>query len=85
MRGPAINRRNLTLGKLRRKSALGAGWATAITNAGAPAFAIPAVQRRGPAHAASTSALIFAPSRFSAIARSYWLCKFSQNAAPEPR
>ena len=36
-------------------------------------------------HAASTSALIFAPSRFSAIARSYGLCKFSQNAAPGPR
>ena len=32
-------------------------------------------------HAASTSALIFAPGRFSAIARSYGLCKFSQNAA----
>ena len=33
-------------------------------------------------YAASTSTLIFAPGRFSAIARSYGLCKFSQNAAP---
>jgi len=46
----------------------------------------PTRRRRGlRPYAASTSALIFAPSRFSAIARSYWLCKFSQNAAPAQR
>ena len=33
-----------------------------------------------PRYAASTSALTFAPSRFSATAKSYWLCKFSQSA-----
>jgi hypothetical protein len=42
----------------------------------------PTRRQAGRRRAASTSALIFAPSRFSAIARSYWLCKFSQNAAP---
>jgi len=33
-------------------------------------------------YAASTSALNFAPSRFSAIARSYRVGRFIQNAAP---
>jgi hypothetical protein len=35
--------------------------------------------------AASTSAPILAPDRFFARAKSYWLCKFSQNAALGPK